>query len=504
MTKRIFIIILCLVFIGGQYSLFADAVQEKYDEAIANKEIPHKISLDIKGMEMVDVLKLLANEGGLNIVVGKNVSGRVSVFLKDVDIQDAFEIIIATNGLAYEKRAGIIKVMNAQDYELIYGDKFGDRKVLSTRKIMYADARDLSNSLNNIKSSLGRVAIDGNSNSLILLDVPEKIEAMAEIIDKMDKPSGLETRVFELNYAQPKIIREQLSGVLTKDLGSVRIDERTNKIVVVDYPDKIAQMEKIVKAFDERTKQVLIEAKIMQVTLSDEYQMGIDWKVIASKQLNLTTFNINRTLDTAGSQVVAGTIVPASTEDFRVVVNMLKTFGDARTLSTPRITATNGQEAKILVGSKEVYVTSTVVASEATTTTSEAVQFVDVGVKLYVTPIINKDNFITMKIRPEVSSVSKEFTKNDGTKIPVVGTSEAETSVIVKDGVTIVMGGLMKDEKTKNIYKIPLLGEIPFLGAFFRRTEDENTKTELVIFLTPRIVSGAEDMFKIKGEGGLN
>jgi len=501
MTKRLFVIISCLGFICGQYSLFADEAQGGGNKTMAQQEAPHKISLDIKGMEIVDVLKLLANEGGLNIVVGKNVSGRVSVFLKDVDIWDAFEIIIATNGLAYEKQAAIVKVMNAQDYELIYGEKFGDRKIVGTRKVKYADAKDLSNSLNNIKSSLGRVVIDESSNSLILLDVPEKIQAMMDVIDKMDKPSGLETRVFELNYAQPKIIREQLLEVLTKDLGSARIDERTNKIVVVDYPDKIAQMEKIVKAFDERTKQVLIEAKIMQVTLSDEYQMGIDWKVIAGKQLNLTAFNINRALDISSSQIVAGTAVPASTEDFRVVVNMLKTFGDVRTLSTPRITTTNGQEAKILVGSKEVYVTSTVVASEATTTTSEAVQFVDVGVKLYVTPIINKDNFITMKIRPEVSSVSKEFTKSDGTKIPVVGTSEAETSVIVKDGVTIVMGGLMKDEKTKNVYKIPLLGEIPFLGAFFRRTEDENTKTELVIFLTPRIVSGEEDMLKIRKGG---
>ncbi|MFC1646068.1 type II secretion system protein GspD, partial [Candidatus Omnitrophota bacterium] len=145
--------------------------------------------------------------------------------------------------------------------------------------------------------------------------------------------------------------------------------------------------------------------------------------------------------------------------------------------------------------SKEVYVSNTVVQGESTATTAEDVQFVDVGVKLYVTPTINKDGFIQMKIRPEVSSAPTSYTTSQGNEIPIVETSEAETSVIAKDGVTIVMGGLMKNEKTKNVYKIPLFGEIPFLGAFFRRTEESLTKTELVIFLTPHIISGSEGVF---------
>jgi type II secretory pathway component GspD/PulD (secretin) len=218
--------------------------------------------------------------------------------------------------------------------------------------------------------------------------------------------------------------------------------------------------------------------------------------VISSKQLNLTAFNISRSLNTSGAQIVGGATTPTSTEDFRVIMDMLKTFGDVKTLSTPRIMATDGQEAKILVGSKKVYVTDTVTQTNSGTNTAEQVQFVDVGVKLYVTPTINKEGFITMKVRPEVSSATTSYTTAQGNTVPIVDTSEAETSVLIKDGVTVVMGGLMKNERTKNTYKLPLLGEIPFLGGIFRRTEDAITKTELVIFLTPHIISGAENMFE--------
>ncbi|MFC1708998.1 secretin N-terminal domain-containing protein [Candidatus Omnitrophota bacterium] len=457
-------------------------------------QISKKISLDIKGMDIVDVLKLLANQGNLNIVTGKNVTGRISMFLKDVNIWDAFEIIVAANGLAYERKGDIINVISARDYEAAHGKKYGDKRILSIKKLKYANAKDMSAVLNQIKSTLGKVAIDQSSNTLILLDVPERILTMEKIVDDTDISYDLITEVFELNYAQVDQIKDQLAEVLTENVGILRTDERTNKIIVVDYPNKITRIEKIIEAFDEKTQQVLIEAKIIQVTLSDEYKMGIDWQYLADSELNLTSFNINRSLTTTGSQVVIGETTPETPRDFKVIIDMLKTFGDAKTLSTPRIAVTNGQEAKILVGSKKVYVANTVVQGDSTTTTAEQVQFLDVGVKLYVTPIINKKGFITMKIRPEVSSATTSYTTAQGNAIPIVDTSEAETSVIVKDGVTLVMGGLMKNENINNVYKLPLLSEIPFLGGLFKRTEDAMTKTELVIFLTPHIVSGSESV----------
>jgi len=459
---------------------------------------PHTISLDIKGMDIVDVLKLISKEGDIDIIAGKNVAGKVSMFLKDVDVWDAFEIIVVANGLAYDKKGEIVNVMNARDYEVMHGKAFDDKKILKTYKLQYADAEKLSASLAQIKSPLGKVLVDEASNSLIVLDVPDAIADIERVIretDTMTEP--LQTKVFELNYAESGKITEKLQEILTKERGIIKTDERSNKLVVIDYPSKLSQIEQIIDAFDEKTRQVLIEAKIVQVTLSDAYKMGIDWKYIASQDVTLTAFDVSRALNTQGGQLVAGTATPVATEDYRLIFDMLKTFGDVKTLSTPRITATDGQEARILVGSKEVYVSDTVVQGDTTQTIAENINFVDVGVKLYVTPTINNDGFIAMKIRPEVSSTDSEFTKQDGTKIPIVSTSEAETSVIIKDGVTIVMGGLMKDERTKNVYKLPLIGEVPFLGALFRRTEDTSTKTELVIFLTPHIISGDEPLLEV-------
>ena len=169
----------------------------------------------------------------------------------------------------------------------------------------------------------------------------------------------------------------------------------------------------------------------------------------------------------------------------------MRTIGKTKILSSPSIMAINNQEAKILVGTKEAYITSSTSQSgSGTSETAQTVNFVDVGVKLYVTPTVSRDGFVTMKIKPEVSSAKMTDLTSEGkvTQVPIVTTSEAETAVTVKDGMTIVIAGLKKDKKENEVKKIPLLGDIPILGAAFRSVSSSLNKTELVIFLTPRIV----------------
>jgi hypothetical protein len=181
-------------------------------------------------------------------------------------------------------------------------------------------------------------------------------------------------------------------------------------------------------------------------------------------------------------------------ENYAALIQVFKEVGDANLLSSPRITALNNQEAKILVGTSQPYATNTVTQGTSTTTTATNLQFLDVGVKLYVTPTINKDNIITMKIRPEVSSISGNYTYGDpATTVPIVATTQAETSVTVKDGTTIIIAGLIKDDRASTVDKIPLLGDIPVIGAAFRKSNKEIIKTELVVFLTPHIISGVND-----------
>jgi MSHA type pilus biogenesis protein MshL len=446
-----------------------------------------KITLDLKGIDIVDVLKIISQRSGMNIVASKGVNGRITIFLKDVDVWDAFEIILLSNDLAYDINNNIVSVMTGREYESMYGERFKDKKELVVVKLKYARAVDVAKSLAQVKTAIGRVVVDEGSNTLILMDSGERLEQMKAMVSVVD--SQTVTKVFPLEYAKSEKLNAKIQDMSTKGLGSVRFDERTNSLVITDLPEKVAEMEKVINAFDEKNRQVLIDAKIVQVELDDSLTMGIDWK------LALKHLTAEQTLTaglTTGGKITVSAILGDRSRTFDAVIDALKEIGKTELISSPRITALDGQEAKIMVGTKEAYITATTVTpASGAVTTAEQVNFVDVGIQLYVTPCINKDGFVTMKIRPVVSSVSsriKTTASPDG--VPIVKTSEAETSVSVKDGVTLVMGGLIEDRIVKTEDRIPLLGDIPVLGLPFRKTQNEKKKTELVIFLTPTVISG--------------
>jgi len=463
--------------------------QNKAGPGVSSASDANKISLDIKGMDIVDVLKMLATRSGINIVIGKNVTGRVTLFLKNVDIKDAFDIIILANDLAYEKNQDIVNVMTQKDYELLYGTRFQDKKQAKTIRLKFAKAVDLSRALNQIKSNIGRIVVDEGSNAMVLIDAPEKIQDMETFIKAADLP--IQTKIFNLGYGQADKIQPKLQEAITKGVGSIKIDERTNKIAVTDYVSKLKEIEKLIRAFDEKSPQVLIDAQIIEIRPSDKFEMGVDWDYWIRKHFEIST---SLPITTTGKLSFGTTnTTPAKTGQYKAIVQLLRTIGDTKILSSPRIIALNNQEAKILVGTKDAYITSTISqGGTGTAVTAQSVNFVDVGIKLFVTPTINRDGFVTMKIRPEVSSSTRTNITSEGqiTQIPIVSTSEAETTVMVKDGVTIIIGGLKKDQKTKTEFRIPILGDIPFLGVLFRNTSDERSKTELVILLTPHIITG--------------
>jgi len=178
-------------------------------------------------------------------------------------------------------------------------------------------------------------------------------------------------------------------------------------------------------------------------------------------------------------------------------VKALQEFGETRNLSSPSIAVINGEEAKIHIGRTEAYVTTTLATGSTTSSTAAQVTFLDVGVQLIVTPIINDDGFITMKIKPEVSSVDDHLTyqiaADVNNSVPLIARTTAETTVMVKDGNTIIIGGMRKDEKIKTVDKFPVLGDIPVLGMAFRKNSEQLEKDEIVVFITPRIISGEKN-----------
>ncbi|MFC1621187.1 secretin N-terminal domain-containing protein [Candidatus Omnitrophota bacterium] len=451
------------------------------------------ISLDLKGMEIHDVLKILSQKSGLNIVADKDVKGRVSVYVKDVDIIDALDIVVSTNDLAYEEKGSLIRVMTAKKYEKMHGASFKDRTRTEIVKLRHIKASNIAVILTKMKTKAGKVISDDTSNTIVLMDNSKNIEKMKQAISEID--ILLVTEIFSLDYAKADSIKDKLEKMLSEDIGTIRFDERTNKVVVKDTQEKINEIKKVVEAFDERTQEVLIDAKIIQVTLSDKYTYGIDWSDIA--QLGDVRLAGNTNLTTSLASTTPSTLTLATIGgNYTTVISLLEQYGETNVLSRPRITVADREEAKILVGSKEVYVTSEVTTtSGGTYHTTDNVQFVDVGVTLGVTPEISRDGYVRMKIKPEVSNTDATktvtLTNPDGstrTVVPYVTTSEVETTVLIKDNTTLILGGLMKDTITEYNDKVPILGDIPVLGKLFSTEGKSKEKTELVIFITPHII----------------
>jgi len=530
--KKISLILLAL-FVAGIAGATGWTQSESPEETPLTMEegLAKKISLDLRGMDIVDTIKFLSMKGNLNVVTSKNVSGRITLFLKNVTIADTLEVILLTNKLACETKKNIITIMTEAEYEALYGKKYIDKREIKTIKLKYALPTKVGAALESLKSSIGKIIMDDATGTIIFIDTPEKIERLEKTalgLDKglVEKAPRTISKVFELEYAKAEDLEPKITAALTADLGTVRTDERTNKLIVRDFPYKMEEFEELISAFDSKTRQVIIEAKVVEVTLNDDFAFGISWEKIFTTSTrdiqflgsfpftapsgtsgNYGKFSIgtwksgfytdHQTADEAWS---AGSLDSRQTQQ---ILTFLKAIGKVKIISAPHIAVCNNEEAKIMVGTRQPYATSTISQSETTATTSWSAEFVDLGVTLTVTPTINKSGFVKMHIKPEVSTLTGwfEITDEAGTaqiKLPEVDTSNAETDVLIQDGRTIIIAGLIKDREYKRQRKFPLLGDIPVLGNLFKSKATGTEVKELVIFLTPHIISGGEDLLYVK------
>ncbi|MEI8344902.1 MAG: type II and III secretion system protein, partial [Candidatus Omnitrophota bacterium] len=177
-----------------------------------------------------------------------------------------------------------------------------------------------------------------------------------------------------------------------------------------------------------------------------------------------------------------------------------KQVSDTRVIARPRLMVTNNEEANIHIGDTIPYVTSTTTGTGDTATVSEQINFIDVGIKLKVKPTINDEGFVTMKVRPEISSRTKDVTTPQGALIPQVNTTFVETVSIVKDGYTVIIGGLKQVQNTNSTKGLPGMMDMPVAGAFFRNEAKNLMDSEIAIFLTPHIVTGKQNVIDEKNE----
>ncbi len=476
------------------------------------------ISLDIiEAMDVVDLIKFLCTKADLNVIIGREVTGTSKLMLKNVTLGDALEIILAANDLAYEIKGNIIKIMTDKSYRDLYGEGFYERKQAKVIKLEYAMPSKVAQMLENIKSSIGKVVFDDGTGNIVLIDTPQKIKEMEAVIERSELPTiqrvlPTVTTNFVLQYATTEDLELQVTPLLTKDVGQIRSDKRTKTLIVTDLPSSMPKICELVAIFDRAQKQVFIEAKIVEVELRDEFSLGVQWGHVLQgleprfSLESLSQFPAAGLVSGSKGSINYHTI--AAGGDLNVLVEALATVGDTKLLSNPHITVLDGAEATIRVITTEPYAETTF-ETGTTNITGKTYKFIDVGVSLAVTPRINELGFITVNIRPEVSSVIGLYDSATGQGVPRVKKSFAETSVSVKDGVTIIMSGLIDKSETKEINKIPFLGSIPLLGILFRSEQTKVRKTETIALLTPRIVTGAkfferaEDMKKPTKSDGV-
>ena len=311
-------------------------------------------------------------------------------------------------------------------------------------------------------------------------------EGIKDILNKSEKlkqplPSSL--NVISKNAINNKQNQNPKSSVfINKEVGIITIfaNDKSHKMV----------SEYLAKVEEKSSVQVLIEAKVIEVSLKEEYNSGIDWSIL--QKGSATTNNLS--IDLASS------LSAFSIQDIAASISILKTFGEARTIQSPRITTLNNQKAKLDFTDKLIYfeikedaVAASGGGGEGTTATAKnsTVKEENVGVVLEITPSINaKDKTIKLKLNPSISVRSDWAIDpiNEKNKIPVIQERKVETVMKVKSGSTLVMGGLMKDELTENSTGFPILSKIPIVKYFFKRDNENLKKTQTVIFIKATIL----------------
>ncbi len=290
---------------------------------------------------------------------------------------------------------------------------------------------------------------------------------------------------------------QNLSRSLLSSKGDIKVNESGSSLIVTDYPANIEKIKVLIQQLDVAPKQVLIEAKIVDITSTDLKAIGVTWSSNyspgrglfdrssrAAEVLN-TTVNLAEDSSTlTGGQLVLSALTLKNI-NISATIDALVRDGKATLLASPSIAVLNGSEARIVIGERFPFKERT----QTTTGTTETTKFVDIGTTLKVTPVINDDGYITISVHPEVSSLLASLDAG-----PRITTREADTKVRIKEGETLVIGGLIRQKDEESRDKVPGLGDMPFFGQAFRRKAIDREQKELAVFITPRILFSQEEL----------
>ncbi|WP_372783745.1 type II secretion system protein GspD [Litorivivens sp.] len=300
------------------------------------------------------------------------------------------------------------------------------------------------------------------------------------IIDKknvgVNATGGLTSlKAFPIRYAEPQALLDIAKNYISL-YGKVTLAAQERVLVIEDKPDFLAKIHRILKAVDSPPRQILIEAKIFEITLNDGLAHGINWtKLFSVDPGEVKQFGVQG-LAAPGAP---GLFVNVVNDNIELLIDALQTDGRLRTISTPKLLALENKEASVVVGERIGYRVTTTINQ----VTTESIEFLESGVILRVTPSIDADNRVMLDIYPQISTGSI----NDG--IPSKNTTEVATNLITNDKQTVFIGGLLKNTVSETASGVPFLKDIPLIGRLFASREKSGLRTETVVLITPYIVS---------------
>lgn len=411
-----------------------------------------RISLDFKDADIHNVLRIIAEVSNLNIITSDDVKGKVTLRLVNIPWDQVLDIVLKTKGLGAKLEGNVLRIAPLAK--------------------LREEEKDLLQSIKN-KENLEELVID----------------------------------TIPVNFANVKELEGQIKEVMS-DRGKAKVDERTNTLIVKDIPKNIQKVRDLIAKLDTPTPQVLIEARIVEVSTQFSRELGVQWGGAYQSQSDgifvsgiqddtgtlfpdaqapsstTPTYAVN--LPAAVGQGSGGGISFGIIKgDFRLDLSLsaLETTGNGKIISSPKIVTTTNNEATIQQGVKIPY--STVSASGTQT------EFVDAALKLKVTPHITPDRTIIMELN--AANDTPDF-GNAVNGVPSIASREADTQVLIQDGETAVIGGILQIQRTESVDAVPWFHKIPLLGWFFKKKSERNDNTELLIFITPKIVESGQEI----------
>ena len=407
------------------------------------------------------VLSALAQYHGLNLVMPPAVSGMVTVDLNMVTLQEALDAILTPRNLQYSVDGSLLRVdviqMESRTFSFDY---------ITTQRALSRSVTASSSAGGGVSiqggggaggggvtggggggGGGGGASVSGTESTNLLLDVEAGLNAMKS--------------------ATGKFVYNKMAGL----------------IFATDFPKNLDAMGLFLETVEGAVhRQVVIEAKVVEVKLNEDSQAGINWNAVLGNALR-----IEQTLGVQGAFQATATY-----KDFNAVLSALQNQGTVDVLSSPTIATLNNQPAVIRVGTQDVFFTTTTQVDPRTGTivqTSVTPAAINEGIVLDVTPQISDDGIITMDIHPTITERTGQATSPRGDSVPIVDVRETDVVVRIAEGETVMIGGLISNRKIETINKIPVLGDVPLIGGLFRRSVKETRKVDLVILLTPRILN---------------